>query len=480
MSKSEQKENEIPLFGSRILLSDFERDESEIKTVISYSKAAKELLRIGSGTLPLQITKSAISFANSIIIANISANERNAASLINAFIGLTYNVFNGPISYIQTLVGQLHGSSEQPKLGSAVQAGLTYALLVAIPQVIILAASNPILTNTGQNPEVTSIVTRFFKLYIASVPLMSMQIAYEQIFLGTQKIYYPFIIQLLGLTTFLTSAYPLVYGAWGASAHGVSGSAIAYLLRAGVDLLLSSSILFLFHKKAPQFQAYHLLKFNRQEYKKRLKELLSKGLPWFFVIISDVGILYTLNIMAGDLATDNLSAQLVVSQYQDLSLIFSAAIGAAAQNCISNAIERNKQNINRYGNTSLYLTTVIPLSFLFLVSVQPNLFIRPFVDVDDPANRDIVQLLVDKKLLVISAFSNLFLGLRYVSTLSLFGTGKPDKSIFFNMSIAWVGFVGGATVAYTTSFDGLMSLNLGLMAGYLMSSIGQILNLKRK
>lgn len=443
--------------------------------IISYKGSIKKIVRVASATLPIQVIKVAFPFLNSIILSHRGVTDRNAALLINSMEDFTRNVMNAPLYYVQTAIGMLNNKKDKGKIGQTAQAGWLFALLVSIPQVVILVLSKPILDAIGEDRDTTEVVKDFFNIYAISMPLLSLQLVNEQIALSTEKIYFPVVILTCGLITYISLAYPLAFGAWGAPELGIDGTAWAFFCRGIVYTLLSFGGLKILSRPNKMFSPFNLFKWDGEGFLAVLKTLCIKGAPLFLILSSELGIMYVTNILISRLNDKFLTPQLIISQYQDTLLISTWAFAIAAQNEISNNVKINKQNVMRLGNVSIGLSFITPVIYTSIVLFAPQILLIPFIDPNDPENQYTVNLLINDKLLLISAVSYFLLNLRYLTTQALVGIGQTGVVLTVNMLLTWLGVALGAGMAFggLDQDNGIFSLNLGLLVGFFLSGVAQ-------
>lgn len=463
-----------PAVSSGNLLGEELTELGESPRVISYRTATKELIIIGSATIPLQLMKAAVSVINSVMLSNVGKDERNALMLVNAFMSFVCNPLNGPLGYVQTIIGELNTDEKRGEIGSAAQASWTLAIILSVPQAGLLAISKPILIGCQQNPQTAELAQRFFNIFAASVPLASLQTASEQITLGTKRIYFPVVMQGASLIGFSLLAYPLIFGAWGMPKLGILGSAYAYLGKGAIYTLLSFGGLAACGGMDKMFSPFGLFKWKEQDFKKNLLRLFSKSAPLPLMILSEVGVQFVLNLLAGASGKDTLSVQLVISQYQEIILIFTIACGTAVQNRIATSLRNHKRDVIKYGNTGIFLSLVAPTIFAVFTICAPKLLMRAFINPDDPAEKDLVRVL--DIALPISAINNVLLAIRSIAAQALVGTKRLDTAWLANMSTVWIGVAIAAGLVFGTDWDPAISLNLGLMCGFAVSALGQTIN----
>ena len=442
------------------------------RTVIPLAQAIGNILRVSSATIPTQFFKIALPFASSTMLARLGPEQRNAATLINAFIDITYFVFNSPLSLTQSLV--IKYSAEQPeKVGPIAQGAWVFAILGSIPQLAILGFSEPILKACGQSPVVIENVKAFFNFYMIGVPFLNMQLVSEQVGLGTKKIYLAPITQAASLVAFVLMAYPLAFGSWDSPKLGLTGVVDGFLVRAAIMTLVSFGTFAVLSRRGEIFAPYELFRYGGSErsqaIKDTVKNLFNSGIGLFFLTASEIGILYAATLLIGKSDRNNLSAQLVVGQWTDILLIFSSALGTATQNLISDNMANKKQNIRRYIGLGQASSCVVPLMYTAVVLFNPEILMRPFVNSD---NHNLENTLINQKLLLVSALNNWLIGIKYINIQAFVGMGKiRDPLVILSMLTTWISIPIGYALDEHTDWNTTVCYNAGLSIGFIISTL---------
>lgn len=454
----------------------------EYSGVIStYPQVFKGIMLNCRGPFGIQLVKGAIPFMYSMILSHLSLNTdiKAAGTLINTYDDFVYSVFNAPLYFISTAVGELNNESNESKIGQTVQAGWLMAICVATPQVILLVSSETILEWCNQTPEVAALVGEFFQIASIAYPFFSMQIVLDKMALTTGHKYLPVISQIIGLSGGLLSTYPVIYGKWGAPDLNFMGISWFFAARASINFfvflgyLAISNKIGISNKRWGSFAPYNLFKFKKEGFFSILKMLCKKGLPLSLIYASETGSSYLINMFIGVLGKNQLAAQLVISQYQSLLLIFISTCAESAQITISNTLGTNdKRNIIKYGNVSIALSLIFPVIYVILTLVIPNILIRPFINSGDQNYEEIEKILDQNKLLFIGGINLIINSIRIVSTLSLIGAGITGSRLIANMLLAWLGVGLGYALAFPANC-GIDGLALGFGSGLLISATAQ-------
>lgn len=446
------------------------REKVELcEAVIDRATALRELLRIISGTLPLQLIKGAVPFSYSAILSRISAEVRSSATLINTLEDFTSIIFNSPLFYVQTFLGRLNTPEKRTTFGEAAQVATLFSLIVAAPQFGILSGSQNMLKLSGQDATVVQITGRFFDVYRYSVFLLSIQSVFDQLAIAAGRLYLPVGVQGASFALSTLFAYAAANGKWSLPQMGLQGVAWASLLRCAINVGLYSSSFCFLNKKNEKFKELALFGRTTRSYAKYFKELLLNGLPMLVMFGSELGSVYTLNILVGQLGRVALQAQLVVSQYQDLLLVPGSAIGSASQQLIANKSKQYGAKTKIYGNVAIGLGLVVPLMYMLLSLADPQLLISAFLDVNDPENSEVVSILDSNYLMAVSATNSILTALRLEVSQALMGAGKIGPSLTIGMLSSWLGVL--CSWFLREAGFGVRGMNFGLTIGLGISAV---------
>lgn len=460
---------------------DKEQDESDDLLVptelINYKQAFVIILKNAKGPIVMQGIKGSMPFINSSLLAQstVDPNVTSATTLINTYYDLTNLIFNSPLDYVGTIVGDLNNESDRNRIGSALHASWLYSLLCAVPQIIILKTCQKSLAVFDQEPELIKLVDDFFTISIFIVPVTSLQYASDQMALSTGNNLLPIVSQILGISTGTMVAYSLSNGKWGAPDLGLNGVAWAIIVTNFLNsscfftLMVLSTKLERLKKFVRNFKEYGLFELNLREILSHFFTLLRKGTPLIIVYGSEIGVMSTVSLIAGTIGAPTLHAQLAVTQYNDILLAPALAIGMTSQFTISNSMSKNKRNIRKFGNSSIALALILPTAYTLLALAIPRIIMAPFVDSGDLDFNEVVDILEKDKLLAIGGL-NLALNVTWmVSSQSLVGAGVSDRRMILNGLTVWLGVGAGYVLAKTVGM-GAIGLGLGLGAGLLATA----------
>lgn len=470
-SKSEKPRDSERAEERQIIIVDLPVDVHE--KVVPIFKALLEILKLSSGTVPLRLFKELAPLGTSLMMAHMGEDVMASATIVNAFEDFTSMVGNSPLFFVATAVGELQKKEKRQEVGREAQAGWISALFCGSPQVVAVLIAGPVLKMFAQPRAIVTLTDEFFKCYVYAIPALSLNMVSEQVAQASHKLYSPVIVQIFGLGGMLFFSYALSFGKFGLPNLGIRGPALALTGKAIFTLASFNGYVFLSDRFGGSFKELKL--FSRQKgIARSLKRYAINGIPLFIVFFSEVGGIFLTNLWVGRLGDLALSAQLVVSRYQSLQLVVTNGLSSAAQIGVSNAVKQRPKSARRYGNTSIVLSAIFPSIQLILAFAVPRLLVMPFVDVNDPQQHDLVNILADQKLLAVSSGALLLNSLSTSCAQSLLGESVIFQPMLFNFLATGVGVISAYLLCFEADF-GVVGISGGLLLGQALGAASNYL-----
>ena len=241
-----------------------------------------------------------------------------------------------------------------------------------------------------------------------------------------------------------TLNYVLVFGLFGFPALGVAG--VGYSTGIISWMMLGALVLQIF--ASPPLGKYQVFSQLRKLELSQCWEILRLGLPAAGTIILEAGMFSVISILMGILSAEDLAANQIVLTFVDTVTVMAVAIGEAATIRVAQELGRGKlHKAYNAGYTAISLGTVFMASMAVIMWLLPKLIVSIFLDVNDPANTQVLNLAIT--LFGIAAIFQIFDGIQSITTRVLKG---------FKDTVApmWIGAVGYWLVAvmggYVLSF----------------------------
>ena len=459
-------------------------------------KLLRELFFVFSGTFPLRAIKTLVPFLATLALVRVGSGEENseilaASNIINTLEDFTSVVFNGPLCFVTTVIGEAMSNRDYRTVGKEVQIAWSIALICAIPQFVTMHYVKSILQwkHIEQPNYVQSYSETFFHIYLYSVFLLSLSCVTDQAMQTTNRLYYPNIIHLVGLGVTAFLSFGLGLGKFGMPELGVVGIAWALLARAITNFIFLHGHLVWASQNNGYFAPFSIFK-KQTEIWGSFKRQAMNGYGLFLVFASMFAATFLINLRVGNtMGQSALQAQLVINQYQNFMLLPSLGLAAAGQILIAKRLkgeeeyenvlseQRNKE-IYFLGNMASFFSAAIPILYGIFSLAAPRLLMRPYFNPDNADNIETVDILDQKKLLLISAGIILLKSIHMCIAQCLMGASKIGFPMLFGLASDWLAMALAWGVAKT-----VVELNLFVGLGEAIAftfSVGYWIYSKKK
>jgi MATE family multidrug resistance protein len=215
------------------------------------------------------------------------------------------------------------------------------------------------------------------------------------------------------------------------------------------------------HKK---FRRYRLFgRFWRPDWP-RFIELWRIGLPMALTFAFETTIFYAAVLMMGKISPTSLAAHAVAMQIASLSFMVPLGFGQVATVRVGRAYGAGNREAVAYAGWSAYALGVGFMGFMGLMMIlMPKVFISAFLDINDPANAEVIRLCVS--FLAFAALFQIVDGAQAVAAGMLRGLRDTRIPMFLALLGYWgVGLPLGALLAFTFNFEGV-GVWIGLASG---------------
>lgn len=436
-----------------------------------FGQLAKRLLFLASPMAVTQLVTFGSGFICMAMLASLGREVLAASALIFST-RITILLIGGSILFsLGILIGHAQGSKNYARIGSFVRQAWLTAILISIPLMIVFWHVHSILILLGQTAAMAAIVQQFFHANVWNILPFLLSVCNQQLLYATRKQHIDLISNLVGIIVLLISSYLLIFGKLGFPKLGVAGLGYAMDLQGCTYLLLTSLII----HSSNYFKLFSLFEFRLKDGWSHFKQMLQIGWPISFQVCSEMLSLLVSTAMVGWLGTKSLAAYQVVIQYFMLVLIPVFALAQASGILISNARGGNNYHeIKNMGQASILFALIMALSVALLFLLLPRQLASLYLNVKDPGNAEIVHLIM--LLFVVTAFSQLFDGIRNVFTGMLRGLFDTQYPMFVSILAIWL---IGIPLSYLFAFTfhvGVVGVTLGFVCGLI---VGLLLLMKR-
>lgn len=334
------------------------------------------------------------------------------------------------------------------------------AAIFCVPSWALLWHAEAILMLIGQDPELSASAAELVRglqwallPYLVFLTLRNYVAALERPIWGV-------IVTLATVPFNLIVGWALIFGHLGLPAMGLYGAGLAGTF-AAVFMLLG--MLFVIGLDR-QFRRYHLLGRFWVADMKRLRTVARVGLPIAVTLGLEVTVFNAAVFLMGLIGRAPLAAHAIAIQIAALCFMVPMGIGQAATVRVGYAHgRRDPAGVGRAGWLALALGTAFAACSAALLIGAPRLLVSGFIDVDAPANAEVVRLAVS--FLAVAALFQLVDCAQAIGAGMLRGLQDTRVPMIFAGIGYWVIGIGvGTGLAFPLGMEGV-GIWLGLATG---------------
>jgi MATE family multidrug resistance protein len=339
-----------------------------------------------TGTMFITITTG---YITGIFLANISTELFASMAIIDALETLLTMSCQSTLNPISPLVGRYSKTSPEI-VGKILQQGYLISLIESVPSLLLRYFSKPILLALALPPPLIMHAEGYFRASMWGLPAAILVYADEQLLLASNKKKLYVIMSLTDLVVTLGVGYVLINGKFGFSPLGAASLGYASAIRSWVSFI-SYKIYFLANE---DFKSYGLFNISLKNIFSELSVFLRIALPVTLQVSSKMGYMFAVTMMMGSFGTPTLASLQIVTRYIVIAIQPLHALGMATSIQIGIAFGQNKlQSIRRYGNVGIGMGLMHTGLLFAITATIPNLLARPFIDINDHNNDQIIEML---------------------------------------------------------------------------------------
>jgi len=419
----------------------------------------RSMLRLATPLALAEIGWMAMGIVDTMMVGRVSAEAIGAVSLGTA-IFYTIGIFaSGSLLGLDTFVAQAFGAGDRADCRRSLINGTWLAVFLVIPVMAVIGGCIPLLARLGIDPGVLKETGPYMHALNWSAPPLLLYFGFRR-YLQSMNIVRPVMFALISANIVnIAGNWLLVFGNLGAPRLGTAGSGWATCIsRIYLAVVLAIVIL----KNEPE-----LLRADWPPDLKRVRDLLSLGLPAAIQIGVEMAVFATATVLIGRLNATALAAHQIALTTISTTFMMPLGISSAAAVRVGQAIGRGDlPGAARAGWTALGLGGMVMSGAALMLLVIPNAIARIFT----PEAEIVAAAVV---LMRICAFFQLFDGFQVVATGALRGTGDTRTPMLCHFTGYWlIGLPLGALLCFHFSL-GAPGLWMGLSAGLIL--IGAVL-----
>ncbi|MGE0769812.1 MAG: MATE family efflux transporter [Hyphomicrobiaceae bacterium] len=267
--------------------------------------------------------------------------------------------------------------------------GLWAAAILAVPCWMVLWWSEQILLSMGQTAALAAEAGIYVRtLQWALLPFWCFLVLRSFISV-LERPFWALIIGLLGVLANAAGNWCLMLGRCGLAPMGIAGSGWSTTLSSCLML----AVMMLVVRADRRFAGFRVLSRPWRPDWSRLGELWRLGLPMAAMLLFEVTIFNAAVFLMGLIGAAPLAAHTIAITIASLTFMVPLGIGQAATVRVGLAHgRRDLERIHRAGWSAFWLATAFMSMMSLIMVLMPNALISAFLDIDDPANSEVVTL----------------------------------------------------------------------------------------
>jgi MATE family multidrug resistance protein len=435
---------------------------TQTQTSSRWGREIVSSFKLGWPLIFTNLSQAALTATDVILIGRLGADTLAAAVLTTSFYHSMMIFCMGLVSATLPMMAMALGRNRHSvrDVRRTVRQGFWTAIIICIPFWILLWNAESVFLFMGQRPDIAAhSVQMMHTLQWAMLPYLG-YIGLRSFLAAMERPLWTLLIAAFAIVFNAIAAYSLIFGKFGMPELGIRGAGIAttassWMMFFGLVVVVST------HKK---FRRYRLFgRFWRPDWP-RFIELWRIGLPMALTFAFETTIFYAAVLMMGKISPTSLAAHAVAMQIASLSFMVPLGFGQVATVRVGRAYGAGNREAVAYAGWSAYALGVGFMGFMGLMMIlMPKVFISAFLDINDPANAEVIRLCVS--FLAFAALFQIVDGAQAVAAGMLRGLRDTRIPMFLALLGYWgVGLPLGALLAFTFNFEGV-GVWIGLASG---------------
>jgi MATE family multidrug resistance protein len=420
------------------------------------------------------LAQMAMGVTDTVMVGRLGATPLAAAGL-GAMLYFTGGVMlQGILSAVSPLAAHALGAGDRAAAGRIAGAGLALAMLMALPFVAALTSLDRLLLALSYDAALAAEIGRFLRAIAWGGPAFLGFAVLRSLLAALSHTRAVMAVLLVCVAGNALLNWVLIYGHLGAPALGVAGSGYAsainqWLILAGLALCT---------RLMPSLSGLRVLRSALATRRSEMGNILRLGLPIGAMMGIELGVFLAAGILMGLLGAAALGAHQLVLNCASITFMVPLGLSQAATVRVAYELGAGREfAARRAGFVALALGTLFMGATSAVLWRFPQAIIAVYVDIADPANREIVQ--IAWRLIAIAALFQVFDGMQVIAAGALRGYRDTMTPMLLAGFGYWgAGFVGGWLLAFPLGY-GPVGLWCGLALGLAVVAILLTLRLHR-
>ena len=418
-------------------------------------------LPIAAPLAAANLANMAMGLTNAVMVGYLGGAALSAAGLGGGLyftIGITCQ---SVLTAVAPLAARAIGARTHHLAGEIAAAGLVLALVAAVPVIGLLSVLDQLLAAIGYEPALAAEIGRYLEAIRWGVPGFLAFGVLRALLAASARARLVMIVLVAAVPANALLNWALIFGHLGLPAWGIAGSGWSTAIIQSLMSLTLAAVLLLAPRRTPMRLGGRMLR--------HVRDILGLGLPIGGLIALETGVFLTTGILMGLLGTAALGAHQLAINFA--SLCFMVPLGISQAATVRVAFELGAERpagAGRAAYVALALGALLMVVAALAIWIAPLAICRLYIDVDDPANRDLVAIALP--LLAIAGLFQIADGVQAIAAGALRGYRDTTVPMVLAAIGYWgIGFAGGWALAFPLG-QGAVGLWWGLALGLLVVS----------
>ena len=331
---------------------------------------AVAILKLGGPLIAAQLAQVSISFVDTVMAGNLSADALAAVALGSNVWFFVVVVCMGLLMSVSPSVAQLYGAGRFEEIGPCIRQGLWLAIAAAFVGMVAFRGTEALFRWLQIVPDVVPTALAFVRAISWGLPAMCIFQVLRSFSEGvsmTRPVMYMSVFALAGCAV---GDYLLMYGKFGLPRLGAVGSGVA----SAIVLWLMAGFMAAYVHFKPQYERYGAFSHFEWPQIKPLMALLKIGMPVAVSLFMEVSLFGGVALLMGSLGTTIVGGHQIAINFASITFMVPLALAMAVTVRVGHAIGRGEPHAARFSGF-----VGVMLAAMFMTCSAVTLFTIPDV-----------------------------------------------------------------------------------------------------
>jgi multidrug resistance protein, MATE family len=426
---------------------------------VTFRDEATAILKLGGPLIAAQLAQVSISFVDTVMAGNLSADALAAVAVGSNAWWLSGVVCMGLLMSVSPSVAQFYGAGRIEDIGPCVRQGLWLGLAAALVGIVAFQGAEVLFRSLQIVPEIVPTALGFLRAISWGLPAFCIFQVLRSFSEGvglTRPVMYMSLFALVGCTI---GDYILMYGKFGLPRLGAVGCGVA----SAIVLWLMAAFMAAYIRFKPEYRKYAVFRCFEWPRMEPIVALLKIGMPVAVSLFMESSLFVAVALLMGSLGTTIVGGHQIAINFASMTFMIPLGLAMAVTVRVGHAIGRGEPEAARFsGFVGVILAAIFMTCTAITLFTMPNVIAGIYTDDPDVKKTAAV-------LLTMAGIFQIFDGLQVsgsgalrglkdtrvpmvITTFAYWGLGMPLAYILgITRGIGprglWIGFICGLAAA---------------------------------